>query len=379
MTHLNPSELLLELNAVLSAPPGQEIRIVAAPPGSGKSDATRRAVTALLSAGRVKRVLWATRDTTNDNSLGAEAEAEFTRLLGPAGQTAVRVAGSEVARRKEIDQKEQLDWGRSSVKIISHAHLPILFGRDPRLGRLAAADLLVIDEDPLDSLLCSSHADKKPGNLNLASLRQVASPDPITAALLSLLEAASAQNLMPSAQLPTVRREPGNDLLDDDSFYLAFNRILTEILAPSGAAPDWAAFRTTLDGLLKEKNPHLPTQLIVQSFQQDAEKFSASGQASRRFGLRWTRGGLPETHALRYDLCRPVKFNLPVLILDGYADSQLYQAMFSACTISLRALGVPKPLTIEYKKELRLDVKSDWEGNEQLQVWYAPLKVDEAD
>lgn len=377
MPHLNPAELHLVLDAVLSAAPEKEIRIVKAPPGSGKSDCTRQAVATLLSTGRVKRVLWATRDTTDDNSLGAEAEAEFNKLLGPAGQTAMRIAGQSVAQQKKIDLQKQFDWGSSSVKIISHAHLPILFGHNPRLGKLARADLLVIDEDPLDSLLCSSHADSKPGDLNLAALIKVRAPDPVTATLVRLLQAAQTGELSSSGELPMFRRKRRDALLDDGPFYQAFHQTLAEVLGPSVAAPDWEAFRVTLDGLFKVSNPNFPSQLIVRSFQQAADKFSAAGLSSRRFGLRWVREGPAKDHALRYDLCRPVKFSLPVLILDGYADSQQYQAMFPARTIKVQPLGTPKPLNIEYKEELHLDATSDWFGKEHLQVQQRKQLVEE--
>ena len=371
MPHLTLAELTPELDAVLTAArPGHEVRVLVAPPGSGKSRVTQQAVINLIRSGRVKRVLWATRDTTTNLSLGAEAEQVFNQLSHAAGlgDIATRVYGQRQAKVLKLDYRSQFGWSVGAVKVISHAHLKDIFSPLTLGHPLSLADLLVIDEDPLDSLIHSSHPEKGDGLLNLELLRTLPTPGPVIQMLIRLLERAHSGSLTASEDFPTFNRRKGDSRLDDAAFYEALGAF---------SPADWDQFRLSLGALPEEVRQLHPVKLIGETFQKDVEHHFSHGESSRRFGLRWTMGGTPGQHALRYDLCRPVRFSIPTLVLDGYADQQLYQGMLHGHTVTLTRLGTVVPLKIEFNTSLRLAATSDWSGFEHLQVQHRKQLVEE--
>ncbi|WP_412030508.1 hypothetical protein [Deinococcus yunweiensis] len=151
------------------------LSVAVAPPGAGKSTQARRAIAALTRTGTLRRVVWMTPGTLSRNgvaSLADEARADFlacgvpaTVIYGRAHFT--RLNPDAVGEKRhsgrtfQTQYLEQFTWPQGpSVKLMSHAHLPVLYGAGiappGAAARLEVPDLVVIDEDPGGSLIRSS-------------------------------------------------------------------------------------------------------------------------------------------------------------------------------------------------------------------------------
>ncbi|GAA5441574.1 hypothetical protein ACFQDE_19250 [Deinococcus caeni] len=183
--------------------------VVVAPPGSGKSTQARIALAGLLQEGHLQRVIWMTHSTIDRDgapSLAAEAARHLTELHIPVGIILGREALGKTAGadRRTLGAdgfreryEAQFRWPPGpSVKLLSHAHLRVLYGRDGQPGTPppwrrapltgpAAAQLLIIDEDPTSSLIESSPPPPSP--LSYLRLRARPPATPLARVLLPLM------------------------------------------------------------------------------------------------------------------------------------------------------------------------------------------------
>lgn len=133
-----------------SLPNSSGVTVIRSPPGYGKSRTTREQVVAACQSGSLHRVLWAVQGTLDESSLGMEAYRAFQELDSNLKVTVV-MGSNHIDNRREY--RAQLDWGaQPEVKIISFAHLPLIYGQDARVPQLRS-DILIIDELPLDHLI----------------------------------------------------------------------------------------------------------------------------------------------------------------------------------------------------------------------------------
>ncbi|MDV6373407.1 hypothetical protein, partial [Deinococcus arenicola] len=147
-----PPELSAEHQAVQQAikcalADPSALAVVRLPPGAGKSTLARDDAVQLLD-GHLHRVLWAVRETRSVNSLGREALAEFERLTAGTPIRCDLVLGRDAAS-STASHRRNLGWPTEPcIKVISHAHLPLMMDGGLKTSALSAADLLIIDEDP---------------------------------------------------------------------------------------------------------------------------------------------------------------------------------------------------------------------------------------
>lgn len=313
------------VSTALTAP--QEVVVVRMAPGQGKTTMTQQDVVRRLSAGSVRRVLWAVRETVKCDSLGREA---LSKIQAEIARTGMAIQCDLVLGIDHVSTPEyeaSLTWPEGPcIKIISHAHLPLVMETGRKTSDLANADLLVIDEDP-SSQLIRSHtvplttlsAHCAPGDRVTRHLERYVDPATVTAAG---GEVRSYQAFDKSS---------GGQAWFGETFWTDLGR-LTEA--------DRAAFLATL-AACPTKAPLRPGHLgaIRQALEEDEARQGPSG----RFAVYFDGQA-----ALKIHVRTPWTLPIPTVVLDAYAETNLYCPLFQERTVRLVEVGDPAaPLQIQ--------------------------------
>ena len=316
--------------------------MVVAPPGAGKSTLLRQLIAEQLHdpLDPLLRVLWATRSIHGLESLGEEARGDFvakkvdTQVVLPTAEFRSAGKGSYAA------YAAQFDWpAEPQVKVVSHARVRQIFGTDhPLAPRLASADLLVIDEDPFSGLSLHSPAEGTP-SLGIEKLTKRR-----CAVGLALERVAESATLTGSpAPFRSLKKQITGHQLSGPAFWSVF-------LAAHPDPVDVASLTATLKTLKVQEAAQ-----IALAFAQDAETARhAPDNPPLRFGLDWAGRNFGHPR-LRFNLLVPLTFDLPVLVLDGYADERYYQAMFPGHKVRFHHFDPGAQLEIEYAPKLKLE------------------------
>lgn len=326
-----------ELEGILDralAHPG-EVHVVVAPPGAGKSTLLREILAERLDAASTQpltSVLWATQSIHGGSSLGEEAHADFRSKGVGSG---IVLPSDQLAPKP---YRAQFDWpGSPFVKCVSHARLSHIFGSGHSFAtRLAASDLLVIDEDPFGGLSVHASVESTP-NVTIESL--AATGHPVGRALSELAEMVALVGA-PKTFLSIKGRSTGYGL-SGELFWGAFDAL------PLGPA-DVPGLTAALESLGVQH-----AEAIAQAFYLDLESARRDPtRLSQRFGLAWDKD--ERVACLRFDVLPPLTFHLPVVVLDGYADEAYYQALFPDHRIHLHQFDPGPPLKVECAPMLKV-------------------------
>ena len=286
------------------------LAVVRLPPGAGKSTLARDDAVQLLLDGHLRRVLWAVRETRSVNSLGREALAEFERLTAGTPIRCELVLGRDAAS-STASHRRSLVWPTEPcIKVISHAHLPLMMDGGLGTSALSAADLLIIDEDPADSLIdrhifrldaLTTH--RTPGDRISGCLVSMGVPS-------AIVECGTAYRTFDGIN--------GADIWYGDSFWETLRTQLGHV-----TAADLDAFIATLSACGASGGVPLRSQqldLIRAAFVED----QAAPVVSPRFSLSWS----DRVVALEIYVRVPWCLDLPVVVLDAYADARKYSPLF---------------------------------------------------
>lgn len=368
-TRRTPSLRPEDLEDVLAQVTKKDLTVVVAPPGEGKSTATREAIRRRIERARAQgqtyRVLWAVHGTLGEGSLGHEARREFGELA--------RILRGQGHFNTQDEYEAQFVWdGQAPVVILSHAHLRTLLGTlqedpkaylDARRAFAARADLLVIDEDPLFALVRST----APNRLRCAQSQECDEDEgevrPLRLSDLSEMRNGKKSNV--ARALQTLMEDVVAGAFPESAILAVDNPITQDAWRSLTGAPFWAAFRealgegtpdwNTFEGLLKERERYLPP-VVVRTLQEDYERALSGKPYSQRFGLVWNdKKGGPRQVVFRYDVLQPLHPVVPTIVLDAYASEALYKAAFPEHRVRLVTLGQHVPLEVEYSEELRYD------------------------
>lgn len=341
------------LDKVRIAP--HQVDVVVAPPGVGKSTFMRQAIADDVGVGKLHRVLWATQSILEDSSLGGEALKDF-KSLTMAAQVVYGQAAFDT-RKEPGDYRAQFTWPAGpSIKIISHARLRCIYGMaDPLSARLLGADLLVIDEDPLSSLLLESSTsrEKQGGKLRVAEL--AGRGDAACAALGRVASAVSSSELASFERRDKYVQGQG---LYGEPFWKLF---LREHPGPVDVASLSAALQVKKPGPKPDFKLALrDAELVALSFAEDALLAAAPTPGYRnRFGLHWVGRDwsvAPSQQALfRFNLRPALRLDLPVIVLDGYAHTDQYRAMFAEHPVELHVYAPGPLLDVECSRLMHVD------------------------
>ena len=342
------SQLETAIKSVLNEASNGQVHVIQAPPGSGKSVTVRKWVTEQLRAGRFQRVLWAVHGTKKPGSLGSECREAFEQLR-------VRceiVLGKDAHRERGTlpVYAPQLRWpAEPSVKIISFAHLPLLYGPEPseQHQELKSADLLIIDEDPHASLIAQpSEAMSKP--LHAEALRAAAAGSRICQVIADLLDEAPAMGESSEVIcLPDLTRTTTQYSFTGEAFLREVGNDWTD--------SDWDAFEVAL----RQANVR-HASLIAATFREDV---NAPHLGSHRFGIEWTTGIRSDQPTFRFHVRIPLIGLPPTVVLDAYADQDLYGAVFEEYGTSVHRIGETPPLRVETCRSLHVDHLNVLTGN----------------
>lgn len=345
-----------EAARVLSAASAGDVHVVVAAPGQGKSVLTRQEIADRIKAGRLGSVLWTVHAIKGKDSLGQEAEDAFKRLgvdceiIRPHKHFA---PGTKAFQR-------QFDWPTTpAVRIISHARLPMIFGGGTGLSRrLAGADLLVIDEDPSGGVLLTSSTDpyaprawnddgQEPEDLRLSTLS--ASGHPVFLALTAVADRAASGTVSGAV---TTFAQPNR--------YASAHSLSGTLLWPELARLHPVDTLSLEKALVAAHVRPEDAELIARALTEDAAR-AADGHPERlRFGVLWPgKTGLAGPALLRYNLRRRLDFNLPVIVLDGYADRLYYEALFTEQRVTMHRYAPGLLLDVECFQGLHLDPMHD--------------------
>ncbi|MVN85314.1 hypothetical protein GO986_00825 [Deinococcus sp. HMF7620] len=365
-----------DVSPIIHATRWGEIHVIAAPPGGGKSTAMYAAVAALIAeahrcpAGEPYRVVWATHGTRDANSLGEEARRQLlnafrterlsnrVRILKGFGRT--HSAGAYYA---------QFRWSKdTSVYVVSHAHLPLLLApsRPPHYEQfMADVDLVVIDEDPLDSLVYS--LGEEPGGLTPAWILWndviPGKPGTISQALHQVMQQVLS-NEIPEDELAVVE----HPITGVTAKSLTGRPFWTRFVAAPPGAPDWARFQETLQAAVKAEDPNdiVPDE-VVEAMREDFAASSVTPTNSQRFGVVWEQGK-PISVRFRANVLRTLRGDSPpILVLDAYADAAVgqYQAVFQQHQVKFRQDWPVVPLDVEVHKEWHIHRKNLLDGDQE--------------
>lgn len=330
------------------------LHVIAAPPGAGKSTQAREHILQLIQTGQVRRVLWAVQATLTEHSLGKEAEQHF-RELDPHLDVQI-IYGHQhppLARRRNV-YLQQFWWPTDpAVRIISHAHLPLVFGGvTPHAQLTDALDLLVVDEDPMSALLLDSRAESQDSAKRMIDLAMLSAGTSLISRVLTDLLTAAQDGRLSGHTFASIQRVPRGVGLYGQRFW----EELTARLA--GQRPSAADFQRDLKPL------KTVAALVANGFIDDLAAFDA-GQVSQRFGLHWLPANAKSpAYTLRYNLRRPFAAQCATVILDGYAHDGLYQRLFSPAPVQMHHFAPTTPLQVEYAPELRVWAEDDFSGPE---------------
>ncbi|UBV43251.1 hypothetical protein LAJ19_03270 [Deinococcus taeanensis] len=367
MTHithyLNPADVAAAVGHPLQH---GGVTVFKAPPGAGKSHVTREVIRTLMGAGQLQRVLWAVQATRDPASLGAEClkafQAHSVRADLVHGQDAF------TGRGRQRDYAAQMVWpDEPAVKIISFAHLPLLFGPDPSnvFTSLQKPDLLVIDETPHGALLFSSSEHKASGQfmarpLNQKNLERHAAQSRICARLVVLLRQADSRfhpdllSWLDVTETTWTRSWTGTDFLRQ--------------LGMTWMDADWTDFTMALSAL---RIPWAP--VVTDALRHD---LSHPEDNSQRFGVHWKTGLRSQSPEVRFDVRLPLPGLPPTLALDAYGEQDFYTALFADHPVHLFTAGTPHTLDIEWLDHLKLDALNLEKGMDEKHLQIAEEVVD---
>ena len=263
--------------------------------------------------------------------------------------------GRNAAKARKIPYGPQFVWQPDvPVRIISHAHLAVLLGEQAS-GRswnfARQADVVVVDEDPLFSLLASEPEGKTPARLTLAWLSAVVAKGQggnLPGALMKVVQAA----LRGETPAPLRTEHPISETVQLSLTGQGFWTALLEAL--DGQIPNWSA----LSVLLARLKLNIPKDVMV-AFGEDYRQALHGNAGSYRFGLAWKEGKPASLH-LRFDVLRRFKLDSPgILILDAYAQepgpSNGYQLAFPGHRVQVVRNWPMVPLVIEAAPELEIN------------------------
>ena len=352
-----------------------EVHVVTAAPGQGKSTLIRRAIKdALFPAGgvqpRLQRVLWATQSIATATALGIEAKRDFESLGVPVQIVYSNADFDDLKLPGRFE--DQFTWpvdsaGRPTpmVKIISHVRVHQIFGPPSAPGRLdlrlRQAELLVIDEDPTSGLLLSSPTTSAAaGNgirpsLNDFMLEQLArTGDAVCLALADVLQDAEASSASGSA-IKNFKLRTTYDLghgLYGREFWKLFQRAHP---GPVDVPAFCAALQLSKIG---------DAETIAWAFAEDAQCALRPLPLFRtRFGIHWSgrvaAADWTKLALFRFNVRKKLELELPVIVLDGYADAELYKALFLEQDVKIHEFASALKLTIECSELMTINVLED--------------------
>ncbi|WP_157451831.1 hypothetical protein [Deinococcus aquatilis] len=323
-----------------------EVHVIVAPPGVGKSRTTRETIAAWTTSGHLRHILWATQSINGADSLGQEAHDDFKAR----GQTVDIIYAQDHPSLSPASYKGQFEWPTTpAVKVISHARLKQMFGPGTHLAkRLAAADLLVIDEDPFGGLLLSSPTKETSVRIKVLA----ASGDPVSVALAQVAYDAEvtstpqAFHSLKTRKYREVKTRAAGHTLHGSAFWAAFH-------TTHPGPVDTLRFKEALQDAGIRSNE---ASSISQAFAHDAGLAHLTPMnPPHRFGLDWSGATLTKGARLRFDLIVPMTLDLPVVILDGYADQVYYQALFPGRPVHLHTFDSGTLLEVACAPMLMLD------------------------
>lgn len=347
--------------------PTAGVTVLRAAPGSGK---TRSLIQAIIAAGDGRKVLWAVRDTIgrDERSLARETQHAFTEASGDTISPQI-VLGQPHFQGDMDTYLGQFHWAQPVV-IVSHAHVPLVFSADApsRLKVLQAAELLVIDEDPLSSLLVQMGAASgslQPWPLDdFLTVLATVDPDPSSRRALAALRFPATGRLDASLR----RRLTCRPLLGhkDITECSVRGELFWELTAPSlksvvenGHTRRLASALTQhlrRTSSVRDRLASREATLLVNAMEDDLRRYQR-GEVTQRFGWHWReKSGVPEIVGLYADLLRPL-IRLPqTLILDAYADLGQYQRMFPQEECRVRSpVTRSRPIHVQIVRNARLD------------------------
>lgn len=351
-----------DIEDVINATARGEVSIVAAPPGMGKSTAAYEAIAQRVAAARLVnpsqpyRVLWATHGTKSQKSLGREAKAELEQALTRYGLPgAVRMLRGKGWASTTKSYFAQFNWKEeTAVYVVSHAHLPLLLTDDPapHIKRfMAEVQLIVIDEDPISSLVYTLEKDSGPVTPSFLFWQEgasTASAENATKALFTVMHDAQ-QHKIPDKETYIVE-QPISGL---EMRSLTGRPFWSRLAAAMPGTPDWSGFNEMLQRAVStvDSDDFVP-DAVQKTLEDDyAELLTAPSSAplSQRFGVVWEEGR-PETVHFRGNVLRTLSGDsAPILVLDAYADesSGQYQQLFSLHRVRFIADWPIIPLEVE--------------------------------
>jgi len=340
------------------------VTVVAAPPGEGKSTEMAKAVvrrTMEYPLGRPPRVLWAAHGTRHPASLGQEA-AKVQRTMSALGGTATGVKvifGREHSPGPIAKYHRQFDWSvdpLDCIRIISHAHLPILL--HPEAAHhfkmfLEGADVIVVDEDPLFSLLFSLADSSSAPDLGWIDVRCAVAPTRIEQALRNVMHSLATGVISVNDTIRVTHPISGltHVSFTGKPFWEALQRDVT-------GPPEWSELVDALITHAFQKSPltNIRSDLTA-SLEQDWRAATLDGRYSNRFGLQM-QDGSPSTVVFRADIPRTVRPDTPpIVILDAYADAKSphYPTLFPAHEVTVAMFGETKKLDVEVNTDFAID------------------------
>jgi hypothetical protein len=347
-------------------------QVLKIPPGMGKTTELARAI---CDRTRLPlKVLWFLRESRQRGGAGGGTSPVKEILdLFPEAQASAKVieGGQPRADRAAYIQKQGWipDHPGLQVRLLAHAYLPWLFGKGDIISwapfLTQDADLIVIDEDPLGTLVTTQ--DDLPAPLAWSSLLKL------------MQDSGLLRDGDPLIPLPTPKSKrgvptqlssknslqdllPGESRVQPDDDHQRWITAWAKSLNPDPPSDSWTKFKDELArhlsaaALNANGRSALPVyqqvhtrsliRRIATELQQELETVHKTKQGTRRFGLIWTPGPAQEELVhLRFSLPRELQFRreqrggqemrpIPVLILDAYAHEERYRQVLNAATRS---------------------------------------------
>ncbi|GGB54947.1 hypothetical protein [Deinococcus soli (ex Cha et al. 2016)] len=283
---------------------------------------------------------------------------EVNRLTGTSADVNI-IYGQKHFKGRMRHYRQQFDWSidpHTCIRIISHAHLPILLHPDAPnhfKALLEGADLIVVDEDPLFAILFSLGEGEAAPNLPWIAERCASAPSHAEAALYQLMSAL-ATGAVPQAHTTRVtNRITGLTKVSftGKHFWQALQRELT-------GPPEWPEL---IDALMSHAFPACKLRNVrgdmTTLLEQDWTSATVEGEFSNRFGLHMTEGD-PSSVVFRADIAPTLRPDTPpIVILDAYAEapSDQYARLFPHHDVTVEQFGEIRKLDVEVNLDLHID------------------------
>ncbi len=363
------------IHELLYGPHTATIQILRAPPGEGKTRHTMRALLQAIADGRYHRVLWSVRQTLQPHedlpkTLAQEAVEIFTEFSHGAVTPRILLGHEQFREDEEHLYRAQFVWD-TTVLIISHAHLPLIYRPDHTGGMsiLRGADLLIIDEDPLSSLLLQTsgeHTQTRAWPLKHL-LTQLILPTGAPSATSLLHQFAQGQDdsgvwqdhVREIRQIG--RKSSIRSTLRGAGFWAVTGPALVRLMTSAEAVDQLqVSLSRHFTGARPTHRERLRAQrdarAVIHALQVDVQRYR-QGQFTHRFGWEWT-GACHDAQpkALHFDLLRPVQGFPRTIVLDAYANLAQYQQLFAgrACELVCPP-SAPTALRVHVAPTLRID------------------------